>query len=73
MRLISTLQVQIIVSPRLFIFGFFVVWIFGYSYKWRKEVLFGTLIISDNGLPLLSENIFQTPSLLFGLPRFDTH
>ena len=31
-------------------------------YRW----LFGTPIISDNGLPLLIENIFQTPPVLSG-------
>ena len=34
----------------------------------RKENLFGTPTISDNGLPLLTENIFQTPPILFGPP-----
>ena len=33
-----------------------------YIQIWHKEVLFGTPIISDNGLlPLLAKNIFQTP------------
>ena len=36
--------------------------------RWRKEVLFGTPIISDNGLQRLTENIFQTPPHLFGPP-----
>ena len=43
---------------------------------WRKDVLFGTLIISDNELPLLTENIFQTPIPPFIwtplLPPFDS-
>ena len=29
--------------------------------RWRKEAMFGTSIISDNGQPLLTENIFQNP------------
>ena len=33
-----------------------------------KEVLFGTPIASDNGLPLLIENIFQTPSFYLDSP-----
>ena len=37
-------------------------------FRWCKEVLFGTPTISDNGLPLLTENIFQTPPILFGPP-----
>ena len=39
--------------------------------RWCKEVLFGSPIISDNGLPLLTENIFQTsPHPLFGPPVY---
>ena len=37
--------------------------------RWCKEVLFGTPIFSDNGLPLLTENIFQTLPPFIWSPR----